>query len=132
MLLKVFKDLRKVFPLLRLLIAPADVGRSHGIAGLVSDRGMAVALRNTVKEKGRPYDVLVLDTVGELGRIYGLGHVAFVGGSLAPIGGHNLLEPAGFGIPVLFGPRTHNFEFMSESILKAGGGIRVQNGEELP
>ena len=130
-LLKVFKDLREVFPRLRLLIAPRDVGRSHEIAGLVRGQGMGVALRTAVSGQEGPYDVLVLDTVGELGRIYGLGHVAFVGGSLAPIGGHNLLEPAGFGIPVLFGPHTHNFELMSESILISGGGIRVQNGEEL-
>jgi len=77
------------------------------------------------------YDVLVLDTMGELGRIYGLGSVCFVGGSLAPIGGHNLLEPASFGIPVVFGPHTHNFVSMSAALLEAGGGRRVHNGDEL-
>jgi 3-deoxy-D-manno-octulosonic-acid transferase len=77
------------------------------------------------------YDVLVLDTMGELGRIYGLGSVCFVGGSLAPIGGHNLLEPAGFGIPVVFGPHTHNFISMAAALLEAGGGRRVHNGDEL-
>ncbi len=130
-LLKVFRDLKKTFPRLRLVIAPRDVGRSREIMGLISGQGMTAASRTTVSEQGDPYEVLVLDTVGELGRIYGLGHVAFVGGSFAPIGGHNLLEPAGFGIPVLFGPHTHNFELMSESILKTGGAYRVQTGSEL-
>ena len=130
-LLRVFQGLKRKFPLLRLIIAPRDVGRSHEISSMISNQGMAVALRTAVSKKSHPYDVLVLDTVGELGRIYGLGSVAFVGGSLVPIGGHNLLEPADCGIPVLFGPHTHNFEFMSESILKAGGALRVQNGTAL-
>jgi 3-deoxy-D-manno-octulosonic-acid transferase len=98
---------------------------------MIRKQGMAVVLRTTVSKKSHPYDVLVLDTVGELGYVYGVGDTAFVGGSLVPIGGHNLLEPADFGIPVLFGPHTHNFEFMSESILKAGGGFRVQDDAEL-
>jgi 3-deoxy-D-manno-octulosonic-acid transferase len=130
-LLKVFQDLEKDFPLLCLVIAPRDVGRSREIRNMVGKQGMAVALRTTVSKKSAPYDVLVLDTVGELGRIYGLGNVAFVGGSFVPIGGHNLLEPADYGIPVLFGTHTHNFEFMSESILNVGGALRVQNGAEL-
>ena len=77
------------------------------------------------------YDVMVLNTMGELGRIYGLGSVCFVGGSLAPIGGHNLLEPASFGIPVVFGPHTHNFVSMSAALLEAGGGRRVYSADEL-
>jgi 3-deoxy-D-manno-octulosonic-acid transferase len=91
--------------------------------GLAVRKALAAAVRTKVRKEGNPYDVLVLDTVGELGRVYGLGNVAFVGGSFAPIGGHNLLEPAGFGIPVLFGPHTHNFELMSESILSVRRGI---------
>jgi len=77
------------------------------------------------------YDVLILNTMGELGRIYGLARVCFVGGSLAPIGGHNLLEPASFGIPVVFGPHTHNFVSMAAALLEAGGGRRVHSGDEL-
>jgi 3-deoxy-D-manno-octulosonic-acid transferase len=77
------------------------------------------------------YDILVLDTMGELGRIYGLGIVCFVGGSLVPVGGHNLLEPASFGIPVVFGPHTHNFVSMAAALLEAGGGRQVHNSDEL-
>ena len=130
-ILKVFQDLKRDYPLLRLIIAPRDVGRAKEIAGFISSKDVAVALRTRVSEYRGSYDVLVLDTVGELGQLYGIGIVAFVGGSLVPIGGHNLLEPADWGIPVIFGPHTHNFELMSESILKAGGALRVQNGGEL-
>ena len=130
-LLGVFEDLKRTFPLLRLVIAPRDVGRSGNISEMIRSQGMAAALRTTVSKKSPPYDVLVLDTVGELGRVYALCSVAFVGGSFVPIGGHNMLEPAAFGVPVLFGPHTHNFEVMSESILKSGGALRVQDAIEL-
>ena len=69
--------------------------------------------------------------MGELARVYGLAEFSFVGGSLEPIGGHNLLEPASFGQPVLFGPYTHNFELMAERLIESGGGKRVQDGEDL-
>ena len=75
--------------------------------------------------------ILILDTIGELGRVYGVGRISFVGGSLVPVGGHNLLEPASFGCPVLFGPHTHNFVLMSQLLVESGGGIRIKNGEEL-
>ena len=130
-ILKVFQELKREYPLLRLIIAPRDVRRSQEISRLISNRDVAVALRTRVSEHRSPYDVLVLDTVGELGQLYDIGCVAFVGGSLVPIGGHNLLEPADSGIPVIFGPHTHNFELMSELILKAGGALRVQNGAAL-
>ncbi|OQY44509.1 MAG: hypothetical protein B6240_10380 [Desulfobacteraceae bacterium 4572_87] len=131
--LRTFQYLKRRFPRLRLVMAPRDVGRAREISKMIRSQGMAVALRTTVSTVSTKcsYDVLVLDTVGELGRLYGLGHVAFVGGSLVPIGGHNLLEPAAFGLPVLFGPHTHNFEFMSESIRRTGGALRVQDGTEL-
>ncbi len=87
--------------------------------------------RHTPSENNGVYDVLVLNTIGELGSVYGLGSVSFVGGSLVPVGGHNLLEPASCGNVVLFGPHTRNFVSMSEALLEAGGGWRVRDGNEL-
>jgi len=130
-LLEVFKRLRPSFGALRLVIAPRKVERAGEILRLGSGMGIKTSLRTDLKSIEVPYDVLVLDTLGELGRIYGLGKVCFVGGSLVPFGGHNLLEPASFGCPVLFGPHTHNFVHMSESLLEAGGGWRVRNKGEL-
>jgi 3-deoxy-D-manno-octulosonic-acid transferase len=69
--------------------------------------------------------------MGELGRIYGIAEISFVGGSMVPIGGHNLLEPASFGCPVLFGEHTHNFVLMSRLLAEAGGGKRVKDAEDL-
>jgi 3-deoxy-D-manno-octulosonic-acid transferase len=75
--------------------------------------------------------VLILDTMGELGRIYGIAGISFVGGSLVPEGGHNLLEPASFGCPVLFGPHMDDFKTMAEQILETGGGILVHEPQQL-
>lgn len=129
--LGVFKRLRASFPALRLILAPREIDRVHEIFTEAQDAGLKVALRTEIPDKKATYDVLILNTLGELGRIYGLGEVSFVGGSLVPVGGHNLLEPAGFGCPVLFGPYVHNFVLMSELLVKAGGGWQVHDGEEL-
>ncbi len=143
-LLDVFKRLRVSFPRLRLILAPRDTGRSGEIVTMSRGMGLRAALKTGVSEHrtkdgallssgslDRRFDVLVLDTMGELGRIYGLGSVCFVGGSLVPIGGHNLLEPASFGVPVIFGIHIHNFVSMSEALLEGGGGRRVRDGDEL-
>ena len=127
-----FKRLMSAFPALRLVLAPRQVARSREIAATAREMGLRPALRTGDREeRGASHDVLVLDTLGELDRVYGLAHVAFVGGSLVPFGGHNLLEPAGFGCPVVFGPHTHNFVSMSRSLEAAGGGIRVADGAAL-
>jgi 3-deoxy-D-manno-octulosonic-acid transferase len=126
-LLRVHKRLRASFEALRLLLAPRDITRSDEIRSLARGMGLTACLRTEVSGMVGSYDVLILNTVGELGRIYGLGMVSFVGGSLVPVGGHNLLEPASHGCPVLFGPYTHNFVLMSESLLEAGGGFRVKD-----
>ncbi len=130
-ILDVFGRLRRFFPTLRLIIAPRRVERTEDISRLVMVKGFKCLLRTQIPMKGEPYDVLILDTIGELERIYGIAKISFVGGTLTPIGGHNLLEPASFGRPVLFGPHTDNFVLMSQLLIEAGGGRRVRDGEEL-
>lgn len=130
-LLDVFKRLRRSFEKLHLILAPRRVEESYDILRQARGMGLNAVLKTEVKNNTRHHDVLILNTLGELGRIYGLGQVSFVGGSLVPVGGHNLLEPANFGCPVLFGPHTHNFVQMSESLVEAGGGWRVSSGDEL-
>ena len=75
--------------------------------------------------------VIILDSRGELASVYSWAWVAFVGGTLVPIGGHNLLEPAGWGKPVFFGPFTDHCREIAGLLLQGGGGVQVQNGEEL-
>jgi 3-deoxy-D-manno-octulosonic-acid transferase len=125
LILGAFLRLRERIPGLRLVLAPRRIERAACLVEAARARGLPAALRSGRESGKREAPVVVLDTLGELGRAYGVGSVAFVGGSLVPVGGHNLLEPARFGLPVLFGPHTHNFALMSEMLLEAGGGLRV-------
>jgi 3-deoxy-D-manno-octulosonic-acid transferase len=130
--LETYKRLKGDFPDLLLIIAPRRIEAAEDVYKLSRDMGFNTELKSHLKpDKEVNYNVLVLDTIGELDRIYGLAHVSFVGGSMVPVGGHNLLEPASFGSPVLFGEHTHNFQLMSEDLLESGGGLRVKDGEDL-
>lgn len=130
--LKVFERLLPRFPELRLIIAPRRLERAGDILRLCLQENLEALRRTDLPHAGdRAYRVLILDTMGELGRVYGLAEISFVGGSMAPIGGHNLLEPAAFGCPVLFGPHTHNFVHMSRALIEAGGGRRVRDLDDL-
>lgn len=129
--LNAFKEIQPGFPSMRLILAPRDVSRAAELMGLIHSVGLIGARRSKIGGERTQYHVLILDTYGELDRIYGLGWINFVGGSLVPIGGHNLLEPAGLGRPVIFGPHTHNFIFISSSLLKEGGGALVSDVDSL-
>jgi len=132
-ILDTFKRLKEYFPGLYLIIAPRRIESAGFIYSLSVDMGLDTALRSDLAaEKGTTSrDVLILDTIGELERIYGLSLISFVGGSMVPFGGHNLLEPASFGRPVLFGEYTHNFQLMARNLEEAGGGWRVRDREDL-
>ncbi|HJX35004.1 MAG TPA: 3-deoxy-D-manno-octulosonic acid transferase [Desulfatiglandales bacterium] len=129
---KTYKRLENRFPDLVLIIAPRRIERAEDVYRLAMDMGLKARRRtNPGVNGGHPYNVLILDTLGELGRIYGLADISFVGGSMVPVGGHNLLEPASFGCPVLFGSHTHNFLLMSQLLIEAGGGKRIKSPEDL-
>lgn len=130
-ILDAFKGLHQKFPDLFLILAPRNIERVEEIRNFAAARGLTVNLRSDPRERANNCDVLILNTIGELGRVYGIGEISFVGGSLVPIGGHNLLEPASFGQPVLFGPHTHNFVLMSQLLLEAGGGLRITDVQDL-
>lgn len=131
-ILNVYKRLLENFPELILILAPRKIDSVNDIFNMSKSMGL-VTLKRTDMEKNEvtDYNVLLLNTIGELERVYGLGTVSFVGGSMVPIGGHNLLEPAVFGCPVLYGKHMHNFVLMSELLSDSGGGKMVQDEEEL-
>jgi 3-deoxy-D-manno-octulosonic-acid transferase len=131
LIFEIFKRLLPAYPHLRLIVAPRRIDRGEAVGMAARRMGLRAALRSGGSGPPDGCHVMVLNTLGELGRIYGLGGIAFVGGSLVPFGGHNLLEPAAFGCPVLFGPHTHNFVDMADSLIVSGGGRRVANGDEL-
>lgn len=124
-----FRRVQERHPHASLLLAPRHPERFDEVDALVRNAGFTCR-RRTAPPNG-PADVLLLDTIGELPAAYGLGDVAFVGGSLVPTGGHNLLEPAIQRRPVLFGPNTDNFALLAEQMVRAGGGIRVADAEGL-
>ncbi len=131
-ILNAYKKLLDRHPELIMIIAPRKLDRVKDIESMGKSMGLKITKRTCLESSnGKKYNVLILDTIGELGRIYGLASISFVGGSLVPIGGHNLLEPASFGCPVLFGKHTHNFALMSELLLQNNGGKRIENPDDL-
>ncbi|KFE66965.1 3-deoxy-D-manno-octulosonic acid transferase [Hyalangium minutum] len=127
-LLSVFRRLLPAHPDLRLVIAPRYTDRAGRIAALAREAGLTVGLRSQENREGG--QVVVLDTIGELARAYRLATLVFVGGSFTKRGGQNILEPAGQGKPVLFGPHMDNFRD-SVQVLAGQGGIQVKDAEEL-
>ena len=111
----------------RLILVPRHVERAGRIAALVRRRGYSVSLRTGGFDEAA--DVLLGDTMGELPAFYAASDLAFVGGSLVDVGGHNLLEPALLGVPALTGPHTRNFADLAAS-LQAIGAVRTVHGAE--
>jgi 3-deoxy-D-manno-octulosonic-acid transferase len=118
-----------------LLLAPRHIERAESVEAMVRARGFSAQRRSTIGQAGvlqvAGPRVVVLDSRGELAAIYREAVVAFVGGTLVPVGGHNLLEPAQWGKPVLFGRYTDHCAEIADLLLQAGGGSRVLQAEEL-
>ena len=134
LILDVYKRLKARFPVLRLLIAPRHPERVSEVEREAARAGYRTVKRSLLglKTQGSETDpVILLDTVGELNRVYQVSDLVFVGGSLVPSGGHNLVEPAAFRRPILTGPHLDNFQAMAESLTQAGGLVVVQSVQEL-
>lgn len=111
-----------------LVLAPRQIDRAGELVRLCKERHRRVYLRSCLDGRHLvPGEILVLDTLGELAAIYATASIAFVGGTLAPIGGHNLVEPVHAGCPVLFGPHFENARKVVE-ILEVGGAGRCVGG----
>ncbi len=128
--IEAFRLIRSQLPGARLLLAPRHLERVPAISALVAQRGFPV-VRRSERAAASAAPVVVLDTMGELRAAYGCATAAFVGGTLAPVGGHNLLEPVAAGRPVLFGPHTEECADMADLVLESGVGFRVSSGAEL-
>lgn len=112
--------LRERHPGLLLLWAPRHPERFRAVAQLAVEAGWRTATRKLTHWPDAADEVFVIDTLGELTAFYACAHVAFVGGSLQPVGGHNLLEPAAVGTPVVTGPHLHNFTEIARRLREAG------------
>ncbi|MCX5869956.1 MAG: hypothetical protein NTY00_04820 [Deltaproteobacteria bacterium] len=128
-ILAVYVRLRATYPHLFLIIAPRDISRGKEIQRLAAAKGITGICRS---EGNKRYQkLLILDTIGELANCYRFADIAFIGGSLPPLGGHNPIEPAVMGAPVLFGPHMEDFAEISQDLLTAGGAKRVGGEESL-
>ena len=129
-----FKKIREKYADARLVIAPRKTARADEIAKLAASYGYETGYRSKMLENPalrKPNPVVLLDTIGELGRIYAVGDVVFVGGSLSKTGGHNVLEPAAHAKPIVVGPNMQNFKDSYSLLSKVGACKMVNNTTEL-
>ena len=114
------------------VLAPRQPERFGEVERLARDAGFVTIRRSELPIDAEPRaDVVVLDTIGELAQLYQLATAVFVGGSLVDHGGHNILEPAIFGKPIVFGPHMHNFKEIADAFLSNDAAIQVQSEREL-
>lgn len=137
-LLNAYKEVRKKLENMRLIIAPRYPNRAKEIGEMVQSQGLSFCLRSQLhQDKGvraqhaAPLQVIILDTMGELSKIYNAADIAFVGGSLVPRGGQNVMEPAGLGKAVLFGPLATNFKDYTDLLLGNHAAMEVKDPEKL-
>jgi 3-deoxy-D-manno-octulosonic-acid transferase len=135
-LARIHARLRARHPRLRLVLVPRHPERSDEVAKGVVSAGLRCYKSSLLTGAGEaPADladaVVVVDTVGELRKLYAVASLAFLGGSLIPHGGQNMLEPAAVGCPSLFGPHVENFRDIAEALVGAGGALPVADGAAL-
>lgn len=134
-LVECYRALVARYPSAVLLLAPRHIERAESVEAMIRARGLTVQRRSTIGQAGALRStgprVVVLDSRGELAAIYREAVVAFVGGTLVPVGGHNLLEPAQWAKPVLFGHYTDHCAEIADLLIQAGGGRRVLQADDL-
>ena len=130
--LTAFNEILKAYPEARLLIAPREIMRGNDVKALAEKNGLRAICRSTMTGPVHvKTPVVVLDTIGELGRLYSLGDIIFVGGSLVKTGGHNILEPAAHGKPILVGPHMFNFKEIYSLLSSRHACLMVKDTKEL-
>ncbi|MBA3016704.1 MAG: 3-deoxy-D-manno-octulosonic acid transferase [Proteobacteria bacterium] len=132
-LIDAFSRIRKNFADTVLIIVPRDPERAGSILKLCKSSGFSSILMKDFKntDKNEKFDVIVVDVIGILKRLYAIADVAFVGGSLVNLSGHNPLEPAAFSKPVIFGQYMSDFAYISQMLLDSGGAAQVKNTNSL-
>ncbi|MGE3274373.1 MAG: 3-deoxy-D-manno-octulosonic acid transferase [Vicinamibacterales bacterium] len=130
--LHAFRRVRASAPATLLILAPRHPERFDDVEALCRAEGFRTVRRTELPIDAEPRaDIVVLDSIGELAAIYQLGTVVFVGGSLVPTGGHNVLEPAVYGKPIIFGPHMQNFAEIAEAFVRNGAGVQLQGEAAL-
>jgi 3-deoxy-D-manno-octulosonic-acid transferase len=140
LLLQAFAEILRQYPFAVMVIAPRHPERFDSVARLVAESGISMVRRSSWHSAAEPATpapsklkgtIFLLDSIGELASVYGLADIAFVGGSLlAGVGGHNILEPAQHGVPIVVGPHTFNFREIIR-IFQDGNGLQVVTADTL-
>jgi 3-deoxy-D-manno-octulosonic-acid transferase len=131
LLLKVWRELKRGLPGLVLILAPRHLGRLETVGAELAAAGAEFDLLSRVKKNGRQHDLVVVDTMGVLASLYAVATFIFCGGSLVNRGGHNIMEAAAWGRPVLYGPSMKDFADAKTLLEAGGGGFQVADGAEL-
>jgi 3-deoxy-D-manno-octulosonic-acid transferase len=134
MAIDIYQSLREAYPELRMILVPRHRERFAEAAGLITRSGLNVRRRSTDPPLDGQWDsetVILVDTIGELRHWWGVAQIATVGGSFGDRGGQNMLEPAGYGAAVSFGPDTRNFQQIAQWLIDNGGAVRVSDQAEL-
>ena len=130
--LEAFQRIRSTMTTALLIIAPRKPERFDEVERLARRGGWNVARRSELRVDSEPrHDVVILDTIGELAQLFQIATTVFVGGSLVDAGGHNILEPAVFGKPIVFGPYMQNFAEIARTFLDKGAAIQIRSAREL-
>lgn len=133
--IKTFQTLTAEFPRLLLVLAPRQPARFEEVAQKLERKGIPFLRRTDATSRRTARlelpGVLLLDTIGELSRVYSAANVVFVGGSIAPRGGHNVIEPAAWGVPVVVGPHMENFEAVMADFVQAGAVVQIKDADHL-
>ena len=126
---EVFSQLKATMSELKLIIAPRDPNRAKELKDLFLTNSLSTTTYS--QKQFKDSDVLIVDQMGVLGKLYGLCTIAFVGGSMVPEGGHNPLEPAALSKPIIFGQDMHDFPEISKQLTERGAAIQVKDSTEL-
>ncbi|MBI3585182.1 MAG: 3-deoxy-D-manno-octulosonic acid transferase [Nitrospinae bacterium] len=139
MVVKLYSNILKNYPDFRLVIAPRHIDRVGEVEEIVKKMGLDTVRKTELLKGSRVKDqgssntkpIIILDTIGELSFMYSIADIVFIGGSLIPHGGQNILEPAFYKKPVIFGKYMMNFQEIAKEMILSGGGIQVNNEEDL-
>lgn len=129
--LGLYQQLKPDYPELLMVLVPRHPERFSEVQKLIELRDLKCVTRTSGSVCTSVTDVYLVDRMGELKQFYAASDLAFVGGSMAPVGGHNILEPAALGVPVMFGPFMANFKEIEQKVLEAGAAIQCQDAQAI-
>lgn len=131
MFVEIYREIKQKIPELLLVIAPRHPERVDTVKKLFEQQHLNVVMRTSLQKCHSDTDVYLVDTMGELKMLYAAADVAFVGGSMVPKGGHNILEAAAVGVPVMFGPFMDNFKEIATLALKADAALQCKCAQDI-